>query len=273
MPEGPEVETVRRTLAPLLVGRVLGRPTVSRKALRTPTSSLKLRPLEGARVVGLGRHGKLLWIDVEGGCGLLVRLGMSGRLLVAGATTTPPLHTHVRVPLEQGQELRYIDARRFGEVVYFARVAEREQQTARMGPDALTFDDVTRAHASALLRATRRSLKDALLDQTILAGVGNIYAAEALFAARLSPFLRGVDLSEERAADLLTAVSLVLASAVQRRGTSFSDYVDARGQQGDNLAHVAVFRRQGEPCRVCGAKILRVVQGARSTFYCRVCQR
>lgn len=273
MPEGPEVETVRRTLAPLLLGRVLGRPTVSRKALRTPTSSTKLRPLEGARVVALGRHGKLLWIDVEGGRGLLVRLGMTGRLVVAAGGGKVPLHTHVRVPLDDGKELRYVDARRFGEVVYFASVAERDEEKARMGPDALALDDVTRARAASLLRSTSRSLKDALLDQTVLAGVGNIYAAEALFVARLSPFLKGVDLDERAAARLLDAVSSVLASAVERRGTSFSNYVDALGLEGDNLAHVFVFQREGEPCRVCGAKIARKVQGARSTFYCRGCQR
>ena len=155
MPEGPEVETVRRSLMPLLVGRVLGRPSVSRKALRTPTSSSKLRPLEGARVVAIGRHGKLLWIDVDGGRGLLVRLGMTGRLVVAEGK--PPLHTHVRVPLDDGKELRYVDARRFGEVVYFASAQERDDEKARMGPDALAFDDVTRACASSLLRAKATS--------------------------------------------------------------------------------------------------------------------
>lgn len=272
MPEGPEVETVRRTLAPLLVGRVLGRPTVSRKALRTPTSSKMLRPLEGARVASLGRHGKLLWIDVDSGGGLMVRLGMSGQLLVSASASAPLAHTHVRVPLDDGQELRYVDARRFGAVVYFAGSAEREQERARMGPDALALDEAGRAQAAALLRATSRSLKDALLDQTVLAGVGNIYAAEALFVARLSPFLPGAALSASAAARLLDAVSSVLTAAVSRRGTSFSNYVDALGARGDNLAHVHVFQREGEPCRVCGSAIERVAQGARSTFFCRSCQ-
>jgi formamidopyrimidine-DNA glycosylase len=273
VPEGPEVETVRRTLTPLLVGRVLGRPTVSRKALRTPTSSTKLRPLEGARVVSLGRHGKLLWIDVDGERGLLVRLGMTGRLVVEAGGVKP--HTHVRVPLGDGSELRYIDPRRFGEIVYFATPRMRDEARALMGPDALAFDDDPRGRAQAAtnLRATRRSLKDALLDQSVLAGVGNIYAAEALFLARLSPFLRGIDLDATAAARLLDAVARVLASAVLHRGTSFSSYVDGSGKRGDNLAHVFVFQREGEPCRVCGSKIKRQVQGQRSTFFCHRCQR
>lgn len=272
MPEGPEVETIRRTLEPLLLGRTLGRPVVSRKGLRTPTSSARLRPLEGRTVTALGRHGKLMWIDVDDGQGLLVRLGMTGRLVVEPPDAPLAPHTHVRVPLDDGGELRYVDARRFGEVVRFATAAERDEERARMGPDALTLDAEGRRRAVASLRATRRSLKDALLDQALLAGVGNIYAAEALFVARLSPFRRGADLDDERAGRLLDAVASVLAQAVAHRGTTFSDYVDGAGERGGNLEHVQVFQREGEPCHVCGRAIAREVQGQRSTFWCRRCQ-
>jgi formamidopyrimidine-DNA glycosylase len=273
MPEGPEVETIRRSLAPLLVGRTLGRPVVSRSGLRTPTSSRRLRSLEGRTVIALGRHGKLLWIDVDDGQGLLVRLGMTGRLLVQQGQLPPPAHTHVRVPLDDGAELRYVDARRFGEVVRYHEPAERERERARLGPDGITLDAAGRQRARQRLQATKRSLKDALLDQTLLAGVGNIYAAEALFVARLSPFARGADLDDEAADRLIEAVGQVLVDAVERRGTSFSDYVDARGEQGENLAHLFVFQRDGEPCRICRGPVLRAVQGQRSTFYCPRCQR
>ncbi len=273
MPEGPEVETVRRSLEPLLVGRTFGKPSVSKKALRTPTSSKKLAPLEGATVRALGRHGKLMWIDV-GARGLMVRLGMSGRMIVAASLDEKIApHTHVRVPLDDGRELRYVDARRFGEVTYYGADTELVEERDRMGPDALTLDDVTRAIAIERLRATDRTLKDALLDQSVLAGVGNIYAAEALFVARLSPFLKGSKLNDDRARALVRAVEEVLAQAVTRRGTSFSNYVDAMGIEGDNLAHVWVFQREDEPCRVCATKIARKVQGARSTFFCKKCQR
>lgn len=273
MPEGPEVETIRKSLEPLLLGRTFGRPVVSKKGLRTPTSSARLRPLEGRRVQALGRHGKLMWIDVDDGQGLFVRLGMTGRLVVDPADRPLLPHTHVRVPLDDGGELRYVDARRFGEVVRFDGPRARDAERARMGPDALTLDDEGRAVARARLLVTGRSLKDALLDQTVLAGVGNIYAAEALFVARLSPFRKGRDLDEAGASRLLDAVVAVLARAVEHRGTSFSDYVDGAGERGGHLEHVHVFQREGEPCRVCGGRIAREVQGQRSTFWCRRCQR
>lgn len=273
MPEGPEVETVRRSLAPLLVGRMFGRPVVSRQGLRTPTTSQRLRPLEGRTVSALGRHGKLLWIDVDDGQGLLVRLGMTGRVVVVAQGTAPALHTHVRIPLDDGRELRYVDARRFGEVVRFANRGERDAARARLGPDGLMLDDEGRSRAASRLRATGRSLKDALLDQAVIAGVGNIYAAEALFLARLSPFRSGSGLDDDELARLLTAVQDVLQASVARRGTSFSDYVDALGARGDNLAHLQVFQRAGEPCRACGHGVQRAVQGQRSTFWCPRCQR
>lgn len=273
MPEGPEVETVRRSLEPLLVGRTFGRPSVSKKALRTPTSTKKLAPIAGGRVVALGRHGKLMWIDV-GDRGLMVRLGMSGRVLVARtAQDDVAPHTHVRIPLDDGSELRYVDPRRFGEVSYYPSRAALDEERARMGPDALGLDDTTRAIAIARMRSSARTLKDVLLDQTVLAGVGNIYAAEALFVARVSPFLQGKKLDDTRAMTLVRAVEEVLAQAVARRGTSFSNYVDALGVEGDNIDHVWVFQREGEACRVCGTTVSRKVQGARSTFFCRRCQR
>ena len=221
MPEGPEVETVRRSLEPLLLGRTFGKPSVSKKALRTPTSTKKLAPLEGATVRALGRHGKLMWIDV-GARGLMVRLGMSGRMIVTASGDALAPHTHVRAPLDDGRELRYVDARRFGEVTYYDADGALLEERARMGPDALTLDDAARQVAIERLRATDRTLKDALLDQSVLAGVGNIYAAEALFVAKLSPFSKGSKLKDAQALALVRAVEEVLAQAVTRRGTSFS---------------------------------------------------
>ncbi len=274
------METIRRSLVDRVVGARLGAPWVSTKKLRTPIRAQDLRPLAGRRVVGLARHGKLLIVDVEGDGGLFVRLGMSGRLLAADADSALAPHTHLRWPFEQGaparagsaRELRFVDARRFGEVVPFATAAAREAERARLGPDALCLDDAGRAQIRTDLASTKRALKDALLDQTLLAGVGNIYASEALFIARLSPFLRGVDLRGDEAARLLRAVEEVLADAVRRRGTSFSTYVDGEGRMGEMAAHLAVFQRSGEPCPACARPVARVVQGARSTFLCTRCQ-
>lgn len=274
MPEGPEVETVRRTLHPLVEGRRLGAPWVSRFKLRTPVTKKQLQPLVGRRVVGTGRHGKLLWLDVEGGGGLFVRLGMTGRLLVEPREKERHPHTHVIIPLDEGErELRYVDVRRFGEVVPFADERARDDERRRMGPDPLTWSDAERARAGERIRKTQRTLKDALLDQSLLAGVGNIYASEALFVARLSPFRRGCETSKRAIERLLDAAREVLEQAVIHRGTTFSDFVDSTGGEGDNLSHLHVFWREGEPCPSCGRPIERAVQGARSTFFCRKCQR
>lgn len=273
MPEGPEVETVRRTLEPLLVGRTLGAGWASRQKLRTPVTTRQLSFLEGRRVLTLGRHGKLMWLDAEGDVGLLLRLGMTGKLLVEPKENPRHPHTHVVIPLDEGdQELRYVDVRRFGEVVPFKSVKEREAEQSRLGPDPLSWTEEERAFVVEKLKATKRSLKDALLDQAVVAGVGNIYACEALFVAGLSPLAKGMNVSRASLEELTAAVESVLTEAVEHCGTTFSDFVDALGERGTYISHVHVFRREGEPCPRCGRPVERIVQGGRSTFLCRRCQ-
>lgn len=273
MPEGPEVETVRRTLLPLVVGARLGRARVSKLALRTPITARDLAFLEGAVVDDVGRHGKLLWLRC-GDAGLCVRLGMTGRLTVEPRRTTALKHTHVRIPLDDGsRELRFCDPRRFGEVVPFAAVADLDAERARMGPDGIALDEPGRQQVARALQRTSRSVKDALLDQGIVAGVGNIYASEACFIASIDPTRRGTSLNDDEALALVRAAETALHTGVQNRGTSFSDYVDADGQRGDNASALLVFQREGEPCVRCGTAVARCVQGARSTFFCPGCQR
>jgi formamidopyrimidine-DNA glycosylase len=203
----------------------------------------------------------------------MVRLGMSGKLLVADKSDAREKHTHVVVPLGDGaRELRYVDPRRFGEVVPFKKRAQLDEEKARLGPDPLSFADDDIAWAVGKLKATKRSLKDAVLDQRLFAGVGNIYACEALYLAKLSPELRGVDVSKPRLTKLVHELANVLTSAVAHRGTTFSDFVDGQGGYGENQSYLHVFQREGEPCGVCGKKIERIVQGGRSTFLCRRCQ-
>lgn len=274
MPEGPEVETVRRTLEPMVQGRCLGPAWVSALSLRRSVRAADFRALRGKRVVGTGRHGKLLWLNLEGEGGIWVRLGMTGRLLVQNAEAEKHPHTHVIIPLDGGdEELRYVDVRRFGEVVPYLQAAEREAECARMGPDPLTWGAAERSQVAEKLKRTQRALKEALLDQSLIAGVGNIYASEALFEARISPFKKGQQTSKTALHRLLDATEAVLRKAVEHRGTTFSDFVDSSGGEGQNLQHVAVFWRSGEPCLVCGRAIEKAVQGARSTYFCRKCQR
>jgi formamidopyrimidine-DNA glycosylase len=273
VPEGPEVETVRRSLAPLLVGAELGRARVSKHALRTRVTERGFSHVDGRRVVAVERHGKALFIALDDESGLEVRLGMTGKLLVVDARADVEGHTHVRIDVQGARELRYIDARRFGEVVPYANAAARAAIVAEMGPDAITLDDAGRASIAGAMTSTKRALKDVLLDQKVLAGVGNIYAAEILWRARLSPFRAARTLRKDEVDALLDATASVMADAVKHRGTSFSDYVDANGAPGDNFAHLAVFQRGGEPCPRCRGLVKRAVQGARSTFFCPTCQR
>jgi formamidopyrimidine-DNA glycosylase len=169
--------------------------------------------------------------------------------------------------------LRFRDPRRFGEVVPFVGDAGLAALCAGLGPDGLALTDNDRIAVATALRQTSRAIKEALLDQRLVAGVGNIYAAEACFLAGLAPTRKGKSLTRAEAARLVASVEETLAQGVQHRGTSFSDYVDASGDVGDNAHHLWVFQREGEPCRRCGTLIDRIVQGARSTFWCPQCQR
>jgi formamidopyrimidine-DNA glycosylase len=275
MPEGPEVETLRRTLAPLLVGRRLGEPAVSGKAMRTRAPDTDgFRSLSSHTVRGLSRQGKLLVVHTDGACGLLVHLGMSGKLLVEPAAKERVKHTHVVFPLDDGSdELRFVDPRRFGEVRPFTDIRTLDDALALLGPDPLALDDPTlfAAVVNALGRTTR-SIKETLLDQSVLAGVGNIYVCEALFLARVDPRARACDLSSTTCAAVLRATMEVIALGIANGGTTLRDYVDALGRAGRNKSELLVFQREGEPCPSCGEPIARIVQGGRSTFFCRRCQ-
>jgi formamidopyrimidine-DNA glycosylase len=184
-----------------------------------------------------------------------------------------PAHTHAVFALEGGGELRYVDARRFGVLAAYRRDAVlRSRELAGLGPDPLT-DDFTAGGLAGALAESRVAVKLFLLDQKRVAGLGNIYVSEALFRAGISPRRRADRIGAARAVELHAAVRAVLEEAVARRGTSFRDYVDADGESGDNQAFLAVYGREGAPCPRCGGAIRRVVQGARSTFYCPRCQR
>ncbi len=272
MPEGPEVETVRRTLSPLLVGQKIGQAWVSELALRTAVTEHDFKSLKGHCIHNVGRHGKLLWIDAEKGQGFFVRLGMTGRLLFSQAGDALALHTHVRLPLGAHHELRYVDPRRFGLVVPFSNETQKAAEIAKIGPDPLLWTTQQQSDVGKKLLTKNRDIKALLLDQALLAGVGNIYASEALFMAKISPFAIGSHLTSKQMGKLLVAVEKVLQLAVDNCGTTFSNYVDGTGKAGNNLGYVKVFQREHEPCKVCDTPVIRAVQAGRSTFYCAVCQ-
>lgn len=274
MPELPEVETVVRSLRPLLAGRIIGAVTTSGLRLRRTVDRARLRRLcRGQSIRGVERRGKYIVVHLDSGAAVLVHLGMTGRLLVSPETCPPPPHTHVVFSLDRGDELRFVDARRFGLVVAY-RQGELEQadELAGLGPDPLG-SEFTRRGFQAELAKSDRAIKEFLLDQTRVAGLGNIYACEALFRAGISPRRRASSLSRERAVRLHRTIRDVLEEAAAHRGTTFRDFVDADGEPGEQQAHLLVYGREGEPCKACRATIRRAVQGGRSTFYCPVCQR
>jgi formamidopyrimidine-DNA glycosylase len=283
MPELPEVETVRRTLAPALGARIIevwtsGLPL----RLNHPVPAAALREATVGRTLeAVRRWGKYLLIDMAGGpLSILVHLGMSGRLRLMDASTPRPLHTHVVFALagkgaRGGLELRYSDPRRFGMV----DVVVRGQERAHPALAVLGMDPLESALTGEILyeasRGVRRGIKLFLLDQGVVAGVGNIYASEALWQSRIRPTMEARRLSRARAADLAQAVHDVFARALEHGGTSLRDFVNADGREGENAQYLYVYDRAGQPCLrpECGQLIRRTVLQGRSTFHCPRCQR
>ena len=280
MPELPEVETVRRGLEPVLAGRVIASAEVRRPDLRWPFPQRLAERLTGRRVTALRRRSKYLLGDLDGGETLIVHLGMSGRLLVSGAQVgafhhahaAPAKHDHVVLDIEGGARITFNDARRFGAVdLWPTGDLDAHRLLAGLGPEPLGngFDG---AYLAGRLAGRRTPVKAALGDQRLVAGLGNIYLAEALWRARISPLRLAADVTAAEAETLAAAVRAVLLDAIDAGGSSLRDYRQADGELGYFQHAFAVYGREGEPCPRCGATIARAVQAGRSSFYCPGCQ-
>lgn len=270
MPELPEVETVARDLNGVLVGRSIVSGSVRwPKTIAYPTVAEFEREIRGRRIVAVRRRGKYVVLELEDGF-LLVHLKMSGRLQVQPSTSPEEGHTHAVFGLDGGQQLRFRDARKFGRIYL---VADEAQVTGRLGPEPLA-KDFALADFAKLLEGRTGRLKSLLLNQEFLAGLGNIYADESLFAAGLHPLRKANTLTPQEQAKLYEAIRKVLGSAVKGRGTTLNDrgYLDAQGQPGTYQEQVAVYGRTGEGCLICGTAIERIVLGGRSTHFCPRCQ-
>lgn len=273
MPELPEVETVRRTLEPF-VGARLGAVWTSGKQLRLGAKIplAGLRALAGARLMAVRRVGKYLLLDTDGERGVLVHLGMSGRLRVLPASAEVAPHTHLRLGLEGARELRYSDPRRFGQISLYQRGRERlHPALAVLGPDPLV-DTVDAEHLLRQAKRRKTPLKSFVLDQRVLAGMGNIYVSEALWRARLRPTRSAARLTASGAAELWQAIREVLEHALTHGGTTLRDFVAADGNEGEHADYLQVYGREGEPCPRCRAAIRRIVQQGRATYFCPTCQ-
>lgn len=276
MPELPEVETVCRGLAARVPGLAVAGVEVRSPGLRAPFPAGLARRLEGRRIKGVRRRAKYGLLDLDSGGALLFHLGMSGRVLLEGPPFPPPgPHDHLALLLaprsRPSLRLTFRDPRRFGTVDLLAPGGEGDDPRLRdLGPEA---PDVDGPRLAALLRGRRAPVKAALLDQRTVAGLGNIYACEALFRAGISPRRRAGSLGPARAERLARAVREVIAEAVESGGSSLRDHAQIGGEPGWFQHRFAVYGREGEPCPGCAGPVARTVQGGRSTFHCPACQR
>ena len=271
MPELPEVETTRRGLAPLVTGQRVAGVTIRNRALRQPVPRTLPRLIAGATIRALARRGKYLLFDCGAGT-LIVHLGMSGRLWVVRDRAPAAKHDHFDLELANGTVVRLRDPRRFGLVLWQKGDAHAHPLLASIGPEPLSdaFD------GAWLHRTTRNrdaAIKLVLMDGHVVAGVGNIYANEALFRAGIPPRIAARRLNRERCDVLVEKVRETLELAITAGGSSLRDYVGSDGMAGNYQSQFLVYDRAGEPCQRCGSKLKGIRQGQRSTYYCPACQK
>ncbi len=272
MPELPEVETIRRDLIPLVAGRTITEAWVSENAPRLVQLVSREQfcgGIAGRRIQDISRRGKYLLFNLDRGLVWAVHLRMTGRLLHRESACPDDPHLRASFRLDDGSWLCFVDMRKFGTMWL---VDDESLVTGRLGPEPLA-ESFGQAGFGELLKRRSAPVKAVLLDQAALAGIGNIYADEALFAARIDPRRPADRLSKPAAGRLFAAVRQVLEEALGDRGSSFRDYVDGRGNEGAHQLKVKVFRRSGLPCYACGTPIRRVRLGGRGTHFCPKCQR
>jgi formamidopyrimidine-DNA glycosylase len=283
MPELPEVETVKEGIAPAMAGKVIEKAEVNRPDLRWPFPDNMAARLTGKRVSGLRRRSKYILVDLDSGETLLIHLGMSGRMLVSGVTIgefhhphpTPAKHDHVVFHMEGGARITFNDARRFGAMDLMPTAAQEDHWLIRdIGPEPLgnAFNE---AYLIERLKGRNTPIKSALLDQRIVAGLGNIYVCEVLFRAGIHPARRAGKISAARVASLVPLIRQVLSEAIAAGGSSLRDYRQSDGELGYFQHVFQVYDREGKTCVTpdCGKTIRRIVQSGRSSFFCPQCQR
>ncbi len=283
MPELPEVETVRRGLTSAMEGVAIECVEVNRPDLRWPFPDRMADRLSGKRVNRLWRRSKYILIDLSSGETLLIHLGMSGRMIVSGDPLgqfvhnhpAPAKHDHVVFYMANGARVTFNDPRRFGAMDLLATdAADQHKLLSSLGPEPLG-NDFHEDHLISAFRNKNTPVKSALLDQRIVAGLGNIYVCEALFRAGVSPRRKAGQVSKQRVATLVPVIRQVLQDAIEAGGSSLRDFRQADGELGYFQHRFDVYGREGEPCRTngCNGSIQRITQSGRSSFYCAQCQR
>jgi formamidopyrimidine-DNA glycosylase len=275
MPELPEVETVRRGLALKMNGRRIVRAELRRPDLRRPFPAALAAHLEGAQIGALGRRGKYILIELDADGLLLLHLGMSGRVTASHEILPDARHDHVVLTLDDGTIIRFNDPRRFGLLDYVKRGEEAQHPLlSGLGPEPLEAE-FNSSYLAGALAGKITPVKSALLDQRVVAGLGNIYVCEALFRSGISPRRLARSIGLGRAERLVKGIRSVLTEAIAAGGSSLRDYVQADGELGYFQHSFAVYGREGERCPGCdcGGGVRRIVQSGRSTFFCAKRQR
>jgi len=267
MPELPEVQTIVTTLRPSLLGRPLSNVRLLRPDILHPSGLELPAKVNGRRVADVTRRGKKIIIQLDDGESFFIHLGMSGRLTLEASASQLPLHTHLVISLPENRELRFTDPRRFGGVWW---IGDDYHPDSGLGPEAL---DLIPAYLIERLARTKRAIKTALLDQKLIAGIGNIYADEALFAAGIHPTTLTHRLKPDQITALVRAIKKVLTRALRHKGSTLRDFRNADGQPGGFQKLHRVYDREGKPCHNCKTPLLRLVLGGRSTHFCPSCQK
>lgn len=277
MPELPEVETVRRGLAPVMEGFVFEQVTLNRPDLRFPFDPDFVARLEGQKLERLGRRAKFMIAELSSGDRLFMHLGMSGRFTIDERIQgefvhnhdTNPKHDHVHFMMSSGSRITYNDTRRFG----FMELIEPGEGSRidHLGPEPLS-NELSGPALREALKGKKANIKSALLDQRVIAGLGNIYVCEALYRAKISPRRMAGRLKIAETETLTGHIKDVITEAIDAGGSSLRDFANTEGGLGYFQHSFDVYGREGEPCKLCKAPIKRLVQSGRSTFYCRACQ-
>ncbi len=273
MPEMPEVETVRRSLEAILPGKTILRTEVRlARIIKSSDAETFCRDLAMRRIEAIKRRGKALIILFSGDLALAVHLRMTGRLYLRSEAGEKENFIRIIFFLDSGEELVYEDVRTFGTLHLVGQEAVQDlSYFKKLGPEPLS-SEFTLQYLSEAMRKNKSRIKGFLLDQRKIAGLGNIYVDEALFASGIHPCRRTGDISEAEQKRLFIAVNEIIAAAIENRGTSFRDYVDGEGKKGNNQNHLKVYGRAAEPCFVCGNAIERSVVAGRGTHFCAHCQ-
>ena len=272
MPELPEVETTRRGVEPHLIGKTVLEVMVRHRGLRLPVPD-SLDDLAGDRFTAVRRRAKYLILDLERSGSLIVHLGMSGSLRIADPAADFKKHDHIAITLDSGRQLRYHDPRRFGLLIHIPQGDPLlHPLLAQLGPEPLE-KDFTPQHLAAACSSRSAAIKLVIMDPKVVVGVGNIYASEALFRARIRPDAEARSLSKPRLGKLVIAIREVLSDSINQGGTTLRDFIHSDGQPGYFRQRLFVYERKNEPCRVCGTPIRHAVMGQRSTYWCPKCQK